>query len=56
MITLRIQRVGINVQLCCVPVHVGMEVNEKPDKIAKKVLKLNDNEIMQILFRKGEAQ
>ena len=44
MIVLRLQRLGINVQFCSVPAHV--EGNEKTVEVAKRTLKLNDDDIM----------
>ncbi len=55
-IMLRKQRVGTDVQFCWVPAHVGVKGNEKADEIAKRALKLNDNEIMKVPFGKGEAK
>ncbi len=55
-IMLRIQRAGTDVQLCWVPAHIGVEGNEKADEIAKRALKLKENEIMKIPFGKGEAK
>ncbi len=54
-IMLRIQRAGTDVQFCWVPAHVGVKGNEKADEIAKRVLKLNENEIIKVPFGKGEA-
>lgn len=55
-IMLRIQRAGVDVQFVCVPAHVGVDGNEKADEIAKTALKLKDDEIMKVLFGKGEAK
>ncbi len=55
-IMLRIQRAGTDVQFCWVPAHIGVEGNEKADEIAKRALKLNENEIMKIPYWKGEAK
>lgn len=55
-IILRIQKVVIVVQFCGVPAHVGEEGNEKVDEIAKRVLELNDDEIMKVPIGKGEAK
>ena len=51
MIMWRLQRTGINVQFCwCV------DVNEKADNIAKRALKLINEEIMKISFGKCEVK
>ncbi len=55
-IMFRIQRAGTDVQFCWVSAHIGVEGNEKADEIAKRALKLNENEIMKIPFGKGEAK
>lgn len=56
MLMLRIQRLGISVYFCWVPAHMGVEGNERADRIAKKALKFRKEEILSIPFGKGEAK
>ncbi len=53
VIMLNIERIGINLRLCRVPAHTGVEGNEIADLNA---LKLKDNGNNECFFGKGEAK
>ncbi len=44
-ILLNIRNLGIEVQFCWVPAHIGIKGNEKADKIAKEALEKEQVEI-----------
>ncbi len=53
---LRLQRIGIEVQFCWVPDHMGVKGNEQADKLAKRALKVYDNKLIKVAHGRGEEK
>lgn len=51
---LRIQRMGITVQFCWVPAHMGVKGNEKADTLTKK--EVNNSKGIKVAYGRGEAK
>lgn len=55
MLLLKLTHLGIQVEFCWIPSHVGIEGNEAADKLAKRALG-NNNEVIEVNIGRTEAK